>query len=67
MKVKVNGESRELPEGTATIRDLLDALRFSFPLLIVRVNGRLVERGAYAATHVSEGDEVDVYHLVSGG
>lgn len=67
MKVKVNGESRELPEGTATVRALLDALRFSFPLIIVRVNGRLVERGVYASMHISEGDDVDVYHLVSGG
>ncbi|HUW42336.1 MAG TPA: sulfur carrier protein ThiS [Rectinemataceae bacterium] len=67
MKVKVNGEFRELPEGTATVRALLDELRYSFPLLIVRVNGSLVERGAYSQAPLSEGDDVDVYHLVSGG
>ncbi|MDA8426389.1 MAG: sulfur carrier protein ThiS, partial [Treponema sp.] len=62
-----NGELRELPDGTATVRALLDEVRYSFPLLIVRVNGSLVERGAYSRAPVSDGDEVEVYHLVSGG
>jgi sulfur carrier protein len=70
MKVKVNGELREipeLPEAAPTVRTILDALRYSFPLLIVRVNGRLVDREAYAKMPVSEGDDVVVYHLVAGG
>jgi len=67
MTVTVNGEVRELPEGTATVRALLDAMRYSFPLLIVRVNGRLVERASYASEPIAAGDLVDVYHLVSGG
>lgn len=67
MNVTVNGEARRLPEGTATVRVLLGELRYSFPLLIVRVNGRLVEREAYAEAPVVEGDDIDVYHLVSGG
>ncbi|HTX72053.1 MAG TPA: sulfur carrier protein ThiS [Rectinemataceae bacterium] len=67
MTVTVNGETRTLPDGGATVRSLLDALRYSFPLLIVRVNGTLVERSQYANQAVGEGDTVDVYHLVSGG
>ncbi|MDP3179870.1 MAG: sulfur carrier protein ThiS [Spirochaetaceae bacterium] len=67
MKVTVNGEERELPEGATTVRAVLDCLRYSFPLLVVRVNGKLVERGAYEAAAVAEGDVLDLYHLVSGG
>jgi len=67
MKVTVNGEVRELPEGATTLRAVLVHLRYSFPLLIVRVNGNLVERGAYDTAPVTEGDVLDLYHLVSGG
>ena len=40
---------------------------FNFPLLIVQVNGALVDRAAYETTVVRDGDEVDLHHLVSGG
>jgi sulfur carrier protein len=67
MRVTVNGEPRDLPDGATTLRAVLDCLRYSFPLQIARVNGRLVERGSYESAPISEGDVLDLYHLVSGG
>ena len=67
MKLTVNGRPAECASAAPTVRTILDELRFSFPLLNVRLNGNLVQRADYANTTVSEGDDLDVYHLVSGG
>lgn len=67
MKLQVNGEERELGDGTATIAALLTELRYSFPLLIIRINGELIPRENYSNAAIATGDDVDIYHLVSGG
>ncbi len=64
--IAVNGERIEWREGM-TVRDVLKARRFSFPLLIVRIDGALVARGDYDTTTVPDDSEVDVLHLMSGG
>ena len=67
MKVRVNGDEIEQGGDFASVKELLAALRYSFPLIIVKVNGILVPRDAYASANVKDGDEVEAYHLVSGG
>ncbi len=62
----VNGEPMEWRMGM-TVRDVLRERGYVFPLLIVRIDGRLVERTAYDTTPVPDGSEVDVLHLMSGG
>lgn len=67
MKLIVNQEEVQFPGESMTVRELLAAKRWSFPLIIVKINGRLVERSSYDAQKVVDGDEVEIYHLVSGG
>jgi sulfur carrier protein len=67
MKLRLNGEEIEQSGDQATVSELLAARRYSFPLIVVKVNGVLVPRDAYGSASVKEGDEVDAYHLVSGG
>jgi thiamine biosynthesis protein ThiS len=67
MKIIVNRIAEEHPEESLTIRQILDRKGWSFPLIIVRVDGRLVERADYGTTQVRDGADVDLYHLVSGG
>jgi len=50
-----------------TVRDVLKARNYIFPLLVVTVDGRLVPRGAYDVTEVPRGAVVKVVHLMSGG
>jgi thiamine biosynthesis protein ThiS len=64
--IRVNGEAMEHEAGL-TVAGLLKRRGFTFPLLVVRIDGRLVERGAYAATEVDDGADVQVLHLISGG
>ncbi len=57
----------EYPEESLTVRQILDRKGWSFPLIIVQVNGALVERADYETAVVRDGSEVDLHHLVSGG
>ncbi len=64
--VVVNGEARELaPE--ATVVTLLEALDLGGTLVAVERNGEIVPRAAHAATHLEDGDRLEVVHFVGGG
>lgn len=64
--IRVNGDSVAHENGL-TVAGLLEKRRFTFPLLVVRIDGRLVERDAYATTPVEDGADVQVLHLLAGG
>lgn len=67
MKLMINGVAEELKPAQATVAGLLAAKRWSFPLIIVKVNGKPVQRDAWITTAVSDGDVVEAVHLMSGG
>lgn len=67
MTITLNAQSESYPEGSLTVREILARKRWSFPLVIARLNGELVPREAYADRRVSDGDALELYHLVSGG
>ena len=67
MTITLNGATERLDMRTATVRDVLRAKGWSFPLIVVTVNGRLVARGDWDAAAVADGDTVDATHLMSGG
>jgi len=62
----VNGESHPFREGM-TVAVLLAEKRFSYPLKTVFVNGTRIDRKAHDTTVLSDGDVVEVIHLMSGG
>jgi len=64
--IKVNGENLEWESGM-TVRDVLRKMNYTFPLLIVRLDGRLISRSDYDTTEVPDGTLMDAIHLISGG
>ena len=64
--ITVNGKPTEL-DGAITVTELLARLGFVWPMLVVRINGRLVKRERFDDTAVDDGDTVDVIHMMSGG
>jgi thiamine biosynthesis protein ThiS len=50
-----------------TVQDVLDALKFSFRMIVVKVNGKVVLRQDFATTEVPDGAEMQAIHLISGG
>lgn len=66
MRIQVNGEPQEMPEG-ATVRALIEALGLSGGPVAVEKNGDVVVRAEHAKTLLCEGDVVEIVHFVGGG
>lgn len=62
----VNDEPLAWHEGM-TVRDILKARNYRFPLLVIHVNDALVQKPDYDTTTVPDGAVVKVIHLISGG
>jgi thiamine biosynthesis protein ThiS len=67
MKITVNAENETWAEDSLSLREILERKRWSFPLIIARLNGQLVPREGYESCRVKDGDALELYHLVSGG
>ena len=50
-----------------TIKTLMDEKGFVFHRIIVKVNGKIIDEGAYADTILSDGDNVEAIHIFAGG
>ena len=50
-----------------TVSELLALKNFTFKFLVVRVNGKAVKAGDYDNQIITDGDHVQVIHLISGG
>jgi thiamine biosynthesis protein ThiS len=64
-KVVVNGQAKEVAEGT-TIAALIAMHNLTSDKVAVEVNRRLVRAAAYG-TALKEGDEVELVTFVGGG
>ncbi len=68
MKIKLNNKYEEFPgKETMSVRELLSEKKFSYKLLIVRINNKGVAEDKYELTMIRDGDEVMVLHLITGG
>ena len=68
MRVELNGEAAELPEG-ATVADAVDASGAGAEPrgLAVALDGEVVRRVDWDATGLREGQSVEVVRAVQGG
>jgi sulfur carrier protein len=67
MKIKVNGEAKDLSE-VINISNLLKVNKVEQPEMVsVQLNGEFVERENFDSTKVKEGDEVDFLYFMGGG
>ncbi len=65
--IRVNNKfDVEWQEGT-TVNSILKILKFTFPMVVVSVNGKIVPRSEYGTTRIGDNDAVKVIHLVAGG
>ncbi len=65
--ITLNFEQYSWPEDALTVAAIMERKRWSFPLIIVKVNGTVVPRENWGVQSVKDGDAVEMYHLVSGG
>ncbi len=66
VEVKLNGEPRELSEGT-TVAQAVAELTALGTGVAAAVNGDVIPRGSWAATLLRAGDQIEVVTAVQGG
>jgi len=67
MKIILNNKEEILAAEQLTVNELLKVKKFTFKMLVIKVNGKLIKKSEYDTALVHEGDDVMVLHLISGG
>jgi len=69
MKLHINGEERDFPAVRApfTLALLIESLGMKPDRVAVELNRDIVPRDRWAATALSDGDQLEVVHFVGGG
>ncbi|MHC1702442.1 MAG: sulfur carrier protein ThiS [Tenuifilaceae bacterium] len=60
-------ESINTSKEIITVSELLEIQKYSYKMLIVRINDVVVKMDNYSTTTIKDGDNVQVIHLISGG
>ncbi len=65
--IRVNNRDEiEWQEGL-TVTGLLKLFRYTFPDIIVKINGKLIHREEYPTRTIPDGADVRVIHMIAGG
>ncbi len=67
MRIILNNTPEEFDQEIITVDELLKLKKFTFKMLVIRINGNLVKKDEYNTALVRDKDDVMVLHLVSGG
>lgn len=67
MTILLNNREETFNIENITISELLIVKKYSFKMLVIKVNDKLINKDNYDNTLIYNGDKVDVIHLMSGG
>jgi sulfur carrier protein len=65
MKLTINGQQQDSP--SSTLAQLIEHLGMKQDRVAVELNRNIVPRDKWAATNLSEGDQLEIVHFVGGG
>ncbi len=68
MKISLNNNPETIDSTEEiTVSELLKWKKFTFKMLVVKINGKLIKKDDYEHFRIREGDDVNILHLISGG
>jgi sulfur carrier protein len=67
MKITLNHREEIFDADTLTVADIIRLKKFTFRMLVTKVNGKVVKVDERDKVYVKDGDNVEVIHLISGG
>jgi len=66
MSIDVNGEAIPYIKDE-TISELLVRMNYVFPMLVVVVDGKIIQETEFKSAKFEDGAKIEVIHLTSGG
>jgi len=67
MKITLNNRDEEFDAKELSVNEVLKLKNFTFKMLVVKLNGKVVRKHEYDNTLVKDGDNLSVLHLITGG
>jgi thiamine biosynthesis protein ThiS len=67
MKISLNHKEISMAGESLSVRELLIMMKFTFPMIIIKINGQLIKKEDYERVFIGDGDNVEAIHLISGG
>jgi len=67
MKIILNNRNETIDKEPVSVKELLEIKNFTFKMLVIKINGKLIKKDQYENSLIHDGDNVIVMHLVSGG
>ena len=67
MKICLNHKEVSMVGESLSVRELLTMMKFTFPMIIIKINSRLIKKEDYERVFIGDGDQVEAIHLISGG
>lgn len=67
MNITLNNRPDSFEEDQLTISEILRIKKYTFKMMVIKINGQLIRKPAYDTATVKEGDDVQIIHMISGG
>ena len=68
MKILLNNRNETFDSyEEMSVEQLLKVKKFTFPMIIIKINGKLIKKDKYSTSIIKDGDDVTALHLISGG
>ncbi|HRU68932.1 MAG TPA: sulfur carrier protein ThiS [Bacteroidia bacterium] len=67
MEITLNNRKEHFEQEQLTVNELLEIKKFTFKMLVVKINQKLIKKDEYDTALIQDGDDVMVLHLISGG
>ena len=67
MRIKVNDVNHEFKEKSLSIRQILEKLNFTFPIIIVKHKETIVKESEFESYFIEDNDEITITHIFAGG
>lgn len=65
--IRVNNRDEISWEDGLTVSALLERMRYTFPHIIVKIDGKVISPAEYTTHAIPDGADVWVIHLIAGG
>lgn len=66
MSIEVNTRKIDWEENE-TIKQLLKRMTYTFPLVVVKINKKVIPRSDFSKVIVPNNSKIDVIHMICGG
>lgn len=67
MNITLNNKPESFEQDSLSISEVLKLKRFSFKLLVIKINGKLIRKPEYDSSFIKDGDDLQIIHMISGG